>query len=84
MLLKVGTTLVKMTKMTDTHIKSTSIENRNGRKHSIYQIDINGKDRINKWIKHIGFNNKRHIIKYERWAGADLNRRSTACEAVVC
>ena len=60
------------------------IDNRNGRKYSIYQIDINGKERVNKWINHIGFNNKRHIIKYERWARGDLNSRSLPFSPFGC
>lgn len=51
------------------------LDKRNGKRYSIFQIDINGKKRIMRWMQCIGFRNKRHLIKYEKWVRADSNRR---------
>ena len=32
-----------------------------------YAIEINGKERLNKWLKKIGFSNKKHLTKIDVW-----------------
>ena len=52
------------------------LDKRTGKRHSKYEIDINGRKRVRKWVYDVGFNNPRHIKKYKRWAGADSQSSS--------
>ncbi len=38
-----------------------------------FQIDINGVKNLGRWIKLIGFRNKKHKTKYKKWAGQESN-----------
>lgn len=41
--------------------------NYNGRKDFLYQIDVYGRKNLQKWMEHIGFNNKKHLDKIKFW-----------------
>ncbi len=30
-------------------------------------IDINGKENLLKWLQNVGFSNKKHLLKIEKW-----------------
>jgi len=40
-------------------------------------LDINGANMVKKWMKDIRFNNKKHLIKYYKWAQGESNSRSS-------
>ena len=40
---------------------------RNGKVNTKHQIDIHGRDNVDKWFKEIGFNSSKHLTKYEIW-----------------
>ena len=39
-----------------------------------FAFDLNGKTQLEKWMDKIGFSNKKHLNRYNKWARADSNR----------
>ncbi len=52
-------------------------EKRTSKYYKKYCIDISGSNAI-KWVNTIGFNNPKHIRKYNKWAETDSNHRFPA------
>ncbi len=50
------------------------------KEYPIFHINLNGIENLNKWLKTIGFRNKKHLDKYKIWAGKESNLRSPRCK----
>ncbi len=50
-----------------TSYKSSHIDKRNGKTHSLLKVDLNGKDNLTKWMSEIGFHNRNNLEKYTTW-----------------
>jgi hypothetical protein len=49
-------------------IVTFATKNRRGDKwHDCFVIDINGRDNLDRWMRLIGFDNPKHVTKYEVW-----------------
>lgn len=53
--------------ITYTTYHRTSFDNRYKKYNNCYEIHINGKKKLFKWMEKVGTNNKRHAEKYEFW-----------------
>jgi len=43
-------------------------DNRTGNRYSHWEIDINGRKMLEKWMREVGFRNQIHLSKFEVWA----------------
>lgn len=53
------------------------LDKRSGKICIKFRIQISGRKNVTKWISLVGFNNPKHIRKYDKWVEADSNRRSS-------
>ena len=50
------------------HIEKRNRHNKDtGKSYEGYSVNIVGKENIDRWMRKIGFNNKRHLIRYQVW-----------------
>jgi hypothetical protein len=62
----INTTLRKL-KFKTVFYSRVRFDKRTGNRYSHWEIDMNGREMLEKWMKEIGFRNKVHLCKYKLW-----------------